>query len=92
MLFGIRVLPRARQNLMEWRRLQARFGYYDITQVDAEAAADLQVALRRRGRQLATVDALIASLALRYNLTLLTIDKDFDAIQDMQRENWLTAM
>ena len=35
---------------------------------------------RRQGWQLATIDALIAAIALRYNLILLTTDQDFRAI------------
>lgn len=56
---------------------------------DAERAANLQTSLRRRGRQLETVDALIAAVALRYDLTLLTADNDFSAISQLKRENWL---
>ncbi|RIK38099.1 MAG: hypothetical protein DCC55_22160 [Chloroflexi bacterium] len=36
-----------------------------------------------------TVDALIAALALRYELTLLTTDKDFWAVPGLRMENWL---
>ena len=89
MLFGISLLPRARQNLQEWEHLKSSFNYYDIDRLDAEQAARLQVALRRRGWQLETVDALIATVALRNNLTLLTTDGDFYAISELAQENWL---
>jgi predicted nucleic acid-binding protein len=89
MLFGISLLSRARQNLQEWERLKSSFSYYDIDRLDAEQAARLQVALRRRGWQLETVDALIATVALRNNLTLLTTDRDFSAISELAQENWL---
>jgi predicted nucleic acid-binding protein len=56
---------------------------------DAERAAELQISLRRRGWQLETVDALVAAVALRYDLTLLTRDKDFVAITPLKQENWL---
>lgn len=59
--------------------------------LDADQAADLQVHLRRQGRQLATVDALIAVTALRYDLTLLTTDKDFEVIPSLRCENWRDA-
>lgn len=36
-----------------------------------------------------TVDALIAAVALRYDLTLLTADQDFTAISPLKQENWL---
>ncbi|HET7089669.1 MAG TPA: type II toxin-antitoxin system VapC family toxin [Anaerolineae bacterium] len=90
LLFGISLLPRAKSNLAEWENLKTRFNYYSIDRSDAEQASALQIALRRRGRQLATVDALIAAVALRYDLILLTTDSDFDAIPDLKQANWLT--
>lgn len=92
LLFGLGTLPRARQNLAEWERLRAGLTIYDLDRSDAEKAAGLQLSLRRRGRQLETVDALIAAIALRYDLTLLTTDRDFAAIPDLPQENWLTLM
>lgn len=63
--------------------------YHDIRQRDAEEAANLQVLLRTQGWQLATVDALIAIVALRNKVVLLTTDRDFTAISGLQQENWL---
>lgn len=88
-LFSIGILPRAVQNLAEWARLQPLFPCYIPDETDAALAAELQVALRRQGRQLATVDALIAVVVLRYDLILLTTDGDFQAVPHLQQENWL---
>jgi predicted nucleic acid-binding protein len=44
---------------------------------DHADAADAFVACRRRGVQLGTVDALLATLCIRRRLTLLTTDRDF---------------
>lgn len=88
-LFGISLLPRAASNRSEWHRLRAAVPCYVPDESDAESAADLQLALRRRGRQLETVDALIAVVALRNGLTLLTTDKDFEAVPGLPQENWL---
>ena len=90
LLFGLSLLPRAKQNLVEWSRLQGGLTVYDLDRSDAERAANLQVSLRRRGRQLETVDALIAAVALSYDLTLLTTDNDFRAVPQLKQENWLT--
>jgi predicted nucleic acid-binding protein len=38
-----------------------------------------------------TIGALIALVALRYDLTLLTTDKDFAAILALKQENWLMS-
>ena len=89
LLYGISILPRARQNLEEWEHLKSSFNYYDIDRQHAEQAARLQVALRRQGWQLETVDALIATVALQNNLILLTTDNDFSPISELQQENWL---
>lgn len=88
MLFGISMLRRAAQNRAEWARLADKFSYINISRVDAEKAAQLQVRLRRRGWQLATVDALIATIALRYQLVLLTTDRDFTAVPHLRWANW----
>jgi predicted nucleic acid-binding protein len=90
-LLGISLVPRSHQNLAEWRRLMPGLTVYDLDRADAEQAAVLQLQLRRQGWQLATVDALIAAVALRYGLTLLTADKDFAAIPALKQENWLTS-
>jgi predicted nucleic acid-binding protein len=91
MLFGIGLLPRADQNRAEWQRLRPDFECYIPDEADAERAAYLQIQLRRQGWQLGTVDALIAAVALRYDLTLLTTDKDFVTIPALKQENWLTS-
>jgi predicted nucleic acid-binding protein len=88
MLFGIGILPRAQQNLAEWVRLKSNFTCYLPDETDAERAAELQISLRRQGWQLETVDAFIAVTALRYNLTLLTTDNDFQAVPELLKENW----
>jgi len=90
-LYGIQVLPRAKQNMEEWEKFSETFYYREVDRDDAEQAALLQVSLRRRGWQLNTVDALIAAIALRYDLILLTADKDLSAISELKQENWLTT-
>lgn len=90
-LFGIGLLPRAKQNLSEWEQLQQSIVIYELDKQDAQDAATLQISLRRKGWQLDTVDALIGAVALRYDLILLTTDKDFSAIPQLRQENWLIA-
>ena len=88
-LFGMGMLPRAIDNLNEWERMRERFTILSFQRIEAEQAARLQIALRRNGRQLGTVDAIIAVIALRDDLTLLTTDNDFDAIPDLKTSNWI---
>jgi tRNA(fMet)-specific endonuclease VapC len=90
MLYGIQMLPRAKQSMREWNNLSAMFGFYEITRPVAEHTATLQVDLRRRGWQVSTIDALIATVALHHDLILLTNDKDFSRIPGLRLENWVT--
>ena len=90
-LFGIGLLPRARQNKVEWESLLPNFQIYIPDLHDANDAADLQIALRQRGWQLETVDATIAVVAVHHQLTLLTTDKDFTAVPSLSIENWMLS-
>ena len=47
-LYGIRLIPRAAQNLQTWAALKDLFKYYHIDQTTAEQSARLRVALRLR--------------------------------------------
>lgn len=87
-LFGISIAPRGPQNSTVWAQLEPQFACHVPGAADARQAAELQLLLRRQGRQLATVDALIAVVALRYDLTLLSTDNDFDPVPGLRRENW----
>jgi len=87
-LFGIGILPRAKSNFAEWQRLKPFLATYGLDANDAEQAVNLQLSLRKSGWQLASFDALIATIALRYQLTLLTTDRDFQAVEGLQTENW----
>jgi predicted nucleic acid-binding protein len=66
--------PRARTRIIE------RFAALPMLPPDRDdhiAAADLRNTCRRAGVQLGTIDALIARLCIRHDVTLLTTDNDF---------------
>jgi tRNA(fMet)-specific endonuclease VapC len=44
--------------------------------------------LRRRGRALSQVDMIVAAMARQHKLTVLTSDRDFEALPDVATENW----
>lgn len=57
-----------------------RFAALPLLQPDREdhiGAAILRNACRQSGIQIGTIDALLAQLAIRHDLTLLTTDRDF---------------
>lgn len=47
--------------------------------------------LRTSGRVLSQVDIMLAALAIQRGMTLLTSDGDFEAVQGLNRENWLDS-
>ena len=49
---------------------------------DHVRAAELRNHCRRNGVQVGTIDALLARLCIRHNLTMLTTDQDFGHIAD----------
>jgi tRNA(fMet)-specific endonuclease VapC len=87
-VFGFGLLPRATQNMQEWLAIRPALRLLPIEETDAMDGAALQLALRRRGWQLETVDALIATVALRNALILLTTDGDFRPVPGLGSENW----
>ena len=80
--------PKARTQIIQ------AFASLPLIQPDREdhiAAAGLRNACRRAGVQLGTVDALIAQLCIRHDLTLLSTDKDFaHAAQQSKLKLWST--
>jgi predicted nucleic acid-binding protein len=66
--------PKAQAQIVE------RFAALPLLQPDRDdhvKAAALRNTCRRAGVQVGTIDALLAQLCIRYELTLLTTDKDF---------------
>ena len=69
--------PRSREMITE------RFAALSLvspSQADHVQAAGIRNACRRRGVQVGTIDALLAQLCIRHDLTMLTLDRDFDGI------------
>lgn len=69
--------PKAHQQIIE------RFSSLPLivpNRDDHVDAAELRIECRRRGVQAGTIDALLAQLCIRHELTMLTTDKDFYAI------------
>jgi len=88
-LYGIAGLPRAARSKLEWNRLQPAFRVYGVEEEDAIASTEIRLRLRQRGRQMGAIDVMLAAVALRYGLTLLTTDSDFAAVPELRQENWI---
>ena len=60
---------------------------------DHVEAAALRNACRRAGLQVGTIDALLAQLCIRHDLTLLTTDQDFAGIEQVSAlKLWKTSV
>jgi tRNA(fMet)-specific endonuclease VapC len=57
----------------------------------ARVYGELYFDLRRRGRVLSAVDIMQAALCRQMSVTLLTTDRDFEALPDLRCENWLAV-
>lgn len=58
----------------------AAFPIIELTREDYVKAAELKNHLMRKGKQVSTIDALIASAAISYGCSLFTCDQDFTYI------------
>jgi predicted nucleic acid-binding protein len=67
------------------REILRRFSALPVLTPDLDdhvEAASLRNLCRRRGAQVGTIDAVLAQLCIRHALTLLTMDRDFEAVAD----------
>lgn len=75
-----------------WKALRVFLRQIRIWPIDLSTAqiyGQLYQELRANGRVLSQVDMMLAALARRMKLTVLTIDRDFEAIGDIKIENWI---
>jgi len=77
-----------------WKALGVFLKQIRIWPIDlptAQIYGQLYQELRASGRVLSQVDIMVAAIARRMKLTVLTTDRDFEAIQDIKTENWIAA-
>jgi tRNA(fMet)-specific endonuclease VapC len=73
------------------RRLAQLLRHVRLWPLDADIArfyGAIYLDLRRSGRALSQVDMILAALARLHKLTVLTTDRDFEALSDLHVENW----
>jgi tRNA(fMet)-specific endonuclease VapC len=76
------------------RRLDGLLQIVRLWPVDlaiADRYSEVYHELQKAGRALSQVDIILAAMARELNATLLTTDKDFQALPDIQKENWLVG-
>lgn len=55
----------------------------------ARTFGTVYIELQRQGRAISQVDMILAAMARQYRLVVLTTDRDFEALGDLQVENWV---
>lgn len=60
----------------------------ECNQTTASLYGQIKAGLKRKGRPIPENDLWIASLAIQHNLTLITRDAHFDAIEDLILGSW----
>ena len=69
----------------EFMLLLGALRWVTIERKDWQCAGNLMNDLRQNGRTLSATDALIATVCLNRNLTLFTLDRDYEAIEGLDR-------
>lgn len=71
-------------------KLLERISRWTLDDTTARLYGEAFRELRDKGRALSQVDIMLVALTRQMDLTLLTSDRDFEAVPDIRTENWLT--
>jgi tRNA(fMet)-specific endonuclease VapC len=85
---GIRQISRQEEGRRDLNLLMNHIRVWLIDQSIVASYGEIHEELRRRGRVLSQVDMMLTSLARVMNLTILTTDRDFEALPDIRTEDW----
>ncbi len=70
------------------KRFLAKIPIWPIDLETARIYADIYHELRRKSRVLSQVDMMVAALARQMKLTILTTDRDYEALSSVRKEDW----
>lgn len=88
LVFGALKSTRREQNRAAVERAKKSFVLVLPTERTSEVYAEIRFALRTKGRPIPENDLWIASLAIEYNLPLLTRDGHFREVDGLTVESW----
>ncbi|MBN2680645.1 type II toxin-antitoxin system VapC family toxin [Acidithiobacillus montserratensis] len=88
LLFGLAKRPAAKRLHLAVRQFLLRVDVLPWNSSTAEHYGIVRADMEKRGRILASLDLLIAAHALSVGATLVTNDKAFSQIADLQSEDW----
>jgi predicted nucleic acid-binding protein len=86
---GIRISRKYQKNLSRLQAALNIFRLWPVGQETAEEFANIFRELRTAGKMMSQFDLLIAAVARQYGLTVLTADRDFAVVSNLEVENWL---
>lgn len=85
---GVRQIRRKARYRQQLNHLLGQLRLWPIDLKTTRIYGEVYEELRRRGRVLSQVDIMVAALARQLNHVILTTDADFDALPDVQTEDW----
>lgn len=86
---GIQLLKRSESYRRALQQLFREVRLWPMERDVAEHYGAIYHELKQRGRVLSQVDMMLSALARSMNLVVLTADQDFEALPDVDVENWL---
>jgi tRNA(fMet)-specific endonuclease VapC len=87
---GLAPVIAAERCITAMRRMLSFVRIWPLDPPIAAMYGEIHLNVRRRGRVLSQVDMMLAALCRHLNLTLLTTDRDFEALPDLRTENWVS--
>lgn len=86
---GVQQVHRPEEYRQNLKRLLLQVRVWPLDLETARLYGEIHQRLRRQGRILSTVDKMVAALAHQMRLKVLTTDRDFEALPEIPRENWV---
>lgn len=87
--FAVHASQQRARNLRRLKLLLATVHTYPFQETDAEEFGRIQAEQKAKGRPIPPLDSQIAAVARQRGLTILTDDRHFGYIDNLQVENWL---
>lgn len=91
LFFAVYASQHQQQNMTRLIQMLQALHLYEFDQTAAEEFGKIQAQQKAKGRPIPPMDVQIAAVAKQQDLTVLTSDKHFTFIDNLNVENWLTA-
>jgi len=88
---GIQHISHREEYYRSLRVLLRQIRTWPLDRAIAQRFGEIHAELTRRGRSMSQVDMMLAAMCREMNLTLLTTDRDFEALPDVKTEDWTVS-